>query len=199
MQRVENIARELVRSISRSQLTQRNLRAVAAAAVYTTLLQFRVSTGVKVPFHRLEIAAGVSIGKIRGAWTKFFDRSVGLRKGRLEIMNVNDTMGLSDMIREAITHLQLSVEVTTPEITGWFTQVEGMTLLLTRDLELPDGVHPGVVALSAIYETVHRLDGPRLVSITLSDAIEVCGYDRGLVSKTRIMLFSENGGWRTHD
>lgn len=193
MQRVENITRDLVRSIPKSQLNQRDPRAVAAAAVYTALLQFRASTGVMVPIHRLEIAAGVTVGKIRGAWTKFFDRTVGLRRDRLELMNVNDTMELSDMIHEAVTHLQLGVEVTTPEITGWFNRMEGMALLLTRDLELPDDVHPEVAALAAIYEASYRLHGPRLVNITFGDAMEVCGYGGGLVSRTRIMLFPEGG------
>lgn len=193
IQKIENRARELVRSIPRSQLTQRNPRAVAAAAVYTVLLQFRSGTGVKVPFHRLEIPAGVSIGKIRGAWTKFFDRSVGLRRDRLEMMTVDDTMELSDMIREAVTHLQQGVEDITPEISGWFTRVEGMALLLTRDLELPKDVHPEVVALSAIYEASHRLDGPRLVNITLGDTMEVCGYGGGLVSRTKNRLFPDGG------
>jgi hypothetical protein len=194
MQEIENRARKLFRSVPSKRLGSRDPMAVAAAAVHEACLQFRATTGVKVPFHRLELAAGVSVHKIRGAYSRFFNNSVGLRKDRLNMMTVDDSMELPDLIHEAVKHLRKGVERTTPSITGWFTRVEGMALQLVRDMNLPEGIHPEVAALSAIYEASHRLHGPRLVNITYKDTMEVCGMSGALVSKTRMTLFPKNGG-----
>lgn len=191
MPTIENRARELVRTAPK---TSRDPRAIAAAAVHEVCLQLRASTDVRIPLYRLEIAAGVSVTKIRGAYYHLFKNSVDLRRHRLDMMTVNDGMDLTDLIHAAVKHLRKGVEKSTPAITWWFSRVEGMALLLVRDMKLPEGIHPEVAALSAIYEASHRIDGHRLVNLTYADTMEVCGMSGALVSKTKNILFPKNGG-----
>lgn len=194
MQDIERIARELVRSVPEESLERRHPLAIAAAAVFESHLSFRGSTSVKVAVHRLELIAGVTNSMIRGAWFRFFKKSVDLRKHRLDMMTVDDSMNLSDMIHAAIALLRKGVELMTPAITGWFTRVENLALQLARNLTLPEDIYREVAALSAIYEASYLLLGPRLVNITFRDAGEVCGMSGALVSRSKNILFPANGG-----
>ena len=169
------------------------LAVAAAAAVYHVFMQLRRKTKARMTFHMLGSLTGVKSSSIGRAWSRYFDRSVGLRRDRLELMQVNDAMGLADMIHLAVTHLRRAVGRTTPAITGWFTRAEQKAHALAGALNIPERILPEVAALAIVYEAFHSLDGPRLVNLTYGDTMEVCGRSGAFVSKVRNTLFPDKG------
>jgi hypothetical protein len=187
---IERRSRELLGTVPPN---KRDPLAVAAAAVYHVFMQLRRKTEARMTFHMLGSLTGVKSSSIGRAWSRYFDRSVDLRRDRLELMPVNDAMGLADMIHLAVTHLRRAVDPTTPAITGWFTRAEQKAHALAGALNIPEGVLPEVAALAIIYEASHRLDGPRLVNLTYGDTMEVCGRSGAFVGKVRNTLFPDKG------
>jgi hypothetical protein len=199
MQAIERTVHELIRSIDSARLTKRKPMAVAAAAVFEAHHHYHAVTGVKIPINRMTLISGVTMSTFSHTWRSFFKRTVGLSRGLLDRMVVDDSMSLTERIHTAIVKLRKGVKRSTPAINGWFTRLENKAVKLAQETSVPDDAYPDATALAIIYAASTRLLGPLYVKITFKDAREVCGFSETIVNRIHKTLFARSGGRGPND
>jgi len=191
---IEEHAESVMRSVSPAQLKRRNIEIVAAAAIYDAFLEFESRTGVKMRFPQLQKSLGRNQCSINTTWIKLFDNRGSLIGDHLDVIYIDKSGSLSDVIVNVMQALTKAVNELTPTISKWLKNIRTEAVELSQSLSA-DAVNKYDIltgAVTIIYAATQRHHGKMQVRLAQRDLSLLSAASPAMISKCWIDLFDKH-------